>query len=237
MLRVFQNDLFRYRSDALMRQALLKANGEDWYIKYVICDSIQHDFVLNFIEGDYCTVCMFCHDEVNISTDEYFGGVKKAIDYLSEKDETLYFIYLPRQEFPDPEIKLRPVTKLTKISDAERYRYNFDGFDYAGKSTPYIQLLFNIEPYDAFIDLGIRYRVFNMKQDIYNLVRRYRRRKVFPDKKDAKKIIKAIIKMDNYILSIPLPDNRIKRLPYSYAPRARYNTDSVYRQTQYLKIK
>jgi len=114
-------DLLQFRTDSKVRRAMLEANGKEWFMKNVIMstpDSMR--VVIGFIEGDYCVANVKLKGRSRI---EYLVGLKKAIDLLSENNDTLYQLGLTE----NPNAKAR-VWKWFAGPFINGY-HNYDGFD------------------------------------------------------------------------------------------------------------
>lgn len=215
MVRAFPRDVFYYRSGAHMRQALLKTNGKEWFIKHIIRSNYSGLLLLNFIEGDYCMVRNYVTEEIKPEVDDYISGVKKTLNYLSEVNDTIYCIYAPPYPTRDPKFKADPPIFRSRPIDKTKWNYNLDGFVFQ-TYVKYLAIGIEIFPHQALTNLEIRYKVFSMDKEIYFMAKNSIGSPENPSIEDAEKLYEAIIKMDEYILSVPIPEKRRKMISWSY---------------------
>lgn len=231
--QVEKSDLFRYKNDALLRQALLKANGKDWFIKNIILsDPKQLPFYLNFIAGGYCAAGEVYPDRSG-KRDEFFIGLKKAIALLSNEKETLYFFYtVPKIDWNLP-FKGNIYINKTSKKNSYKLKYDYDKFFYPTlkrKNVDYISLFFDGD-FNPRICLDLEDAALKKKlysKEIDNLTEKYKYKynfyriytepyKMIDNANDAEDLFKAIKAFDDYVLSLS-PNGRIKMklLPWSY---------------------
>lgn len=74
-----------------MDYALYAANGREWFVDNVLFHDYGNVYIF-FAPGDFIAVTSryFRHSSRQEITKEYILGIKNAIDYLAEHDETLY---------------------------------------------------------------------------------------------------------------------------------------------------
>lgn len=209
------NDLFlQHRNAAVLFRAMLKANGEDWFMKNILLNNHKSlKIYLNFIAGDYCTAGEEDYPERYLG-EEFFSGVKKAVEYMSANNDTLYTYYITENFSKDLTWQMR--IRGTLPTDSNKYKYNFDGFDYSKQETiDYIRINFYLHPFQV-LDENIMKDKINFNQ-IFKLIEKYKDTRI-KDLRDAKTILSARIIADKYILSLPKPSKkRMKILPWSYS--------------------
>ena len=229
--RVWDQDYFKYRNEALIRRAMLKANGKDWFMENIIySDPKLLPFYLNFIVGGYCTAGEVYPDQTG-KRDKFFDGLKNAIKELSDNNDTLYIF---------KEVKMYDVKSplsgyiyryQTREQDRYKHNYDFDHFDYdSRKYADYFSFIFE-EGFSPRVCLNIADNKLMSKlypTGIDNLIKKYRYiynffrlytppYNLITAPRDAEKMFEAIVTFDNYILSLnPKGRVKMKMLPWIY---------------------
>ena len=214
------NDNFVFHNAALFRQAMIKANGKDWFLRNIVCNNPKSlVFRLNIIAGDYCIATGIDQFSPPL-TDDFYNGVKNALKILSANNDTLYIFGNPleKQYIPGEGLNGFIVIRGTfpetfNISPL----YNYDNFDISSKQgVDFFKIHICLNYYNGFNFEYLPNNFFSQK--IKKLIKCFQNCSII-NARDAELIFNAIIKYDKFILSLPLPEKeRIKKLPWSYTP-------------------
>lgn len=228
-----------FKKNAQLRQALIEANGKDWFIDNVIMnenDSVC--FYLKFFRGNYLAIaettsCAILQGQISINSKErgFLYGVKRAIDYLAEKKDTIWFYHTV---FP-------PLPLDAKIIEFNTFKHakwvtdslNFDNMDYSVRRE-YVRISYsrclnsirysgktlcnsfsipfpeNLTKYLISVDMDTE-----VKGEFLPI----------QNKKDAEDMFILIKQIDSQILSLPSPSSQAtKLLPWGYVPN-QHNKD------------
>lgn len=182
-----------YHVDALMHRALLEINGKQWYMRNIIYrnpDSLY--IVLHLMEGEFFTANSNPWDSNHKLDGELFIGINKAVDYLSKKNELLF--------------KSRGT--------------NFDA-DQDTNTTPdiakrvhAINIEINLSPYHLFAPIIIRDKLFPKDKAIERLLEMRFDGDLLSNEYDAEKLFDATMKSIEYILSLPIPTEKLYFIPW-----------------------
>lgn len=213
-----EEELYLNRNAALMRQALLKANGKQWFIKHII-SAVDYPFImLYFVYGNYCLVDKAIVENPDFC-DEFYSGIKKGIYYLSDKNKTLY--RLDRSDYDslyDTNYILSEVQYL-----ANQKKCNFDGYDGFSEKTEPICISIDLYFFGYLWNIIIRDKLFDknkeLKSKIDTLLECITDGYEITDPKDTELIFQLIQKIDKYILSIPVPADITVMFPWDYTAR------------------
>lgn len=239
---VRDNDLFKYRNVSLIRRAMLKTNGKDWFMKNLIySDPKLMPFYLNFIAGGYCTAGEVYRNQ-NGTRNEFFDGLLKAIVCLSENNDTLYyFITVDEINFKTPikgELHLSETKNKYPAHDSEniKHRYDFDkfygsdGITRTRQNVDYMSIMFD-ENFSPRICLNTTEKELPIKlypECIDDLIEKYTYYytddhthtppyNLVTNAEEAEFLFNAILAFDNFIISLnPKERVKMKMLPWIY---------------------
>ncbi len=221
-----ETDLFWFRNDAKLRRALLVTNGKEWFIGHILkprkFSTLEK---LVFIQGNYFVY------EPQKRGDEFAAGLKKAIDYLSANNDTLYQIDRGYDDvysaLADPVFK-KTISKSVSVSwtipQMSDLKYNFDRFDFNFQNMPMITIYWNysicnINSVDDYIFKTIFPRdvtpkiILNLWNDIH------KPDTDLPDEK-TERLYQLFNSFDDYVLSLPftLRPYQLELLEWGYTP-------------------
>lgn len=229
------SECFYYQHKSAFRRALLEVNGKEWFMKHIIyANPDSSRFVLDFIAGDYCIgEDVFAFPE---RREEFFAGVKKALDYLSEKNDTLFYgLPLSKSEFNSDYIFLRSQKIFQTFDTIPNNIYDFNNFYKLKRvGVDYIRMRFIDLSFRGELWAGEGYLKHYYKSLSENFINKY---KVFPipdfakddtrmekyniieNPEDAETLFEIINAFDEYVLSIPTPQpSIIKEMnPFGYS--------------------
>lgn len=241
---------FRFHNDAVMRRALLKTNGKEWFIKHVVkAEPDSLSFKLKFIAGDYC-IAGEADPQKNGTKDEFFAGLKKAVNYMSANNDTVFYFlqYLRDYEKIDEYFKNVWIgIRRAWGSDSIEYKYDYNnffryhptaqaidcfpisfGYMFVPRDCLDVKFHEDIDFSPIFPD-GLDKEFINkfcythFNKDNCNLT--------YPpltSDEDAEELFEKIKYFDDYILSLPpFPESQVKVFPWGYDART-HNDDNPY---------
>ncbi len=232
-----KSDLFGHRNDAKLRRALLVTNGKNWYIENVMenVDAVEEVKKLIFIQGDYFVISGIKSGSKKL--DEYAEGLKKAIDYLSANNDTLYqFSRGDYHDMADPVLK-KTLSKGVSVYFTRAYmadwRYNFDRFDFNRYSKPMVDIfwdssILNIVSVDDYVFKTV-FPPDVTRDSIWDLWSNIRKSNADSLDEKTEKLYQLINKFDDYVLSLPFPQllYQLELLDWGYTPGRHRNPGAV----------
>ena len=224
--------LFSYRFQSTIRKALLEANGKEWFMKHIIyANPDSTEINLDFIAGDYCIASDICESIARRS--EFFDGVNKALDYLSEKNDTLYYPYMSDRWKKYPLAGIKRIKTTPEIPPENIYDFNcFYCID--RKNVDYIRFPVILHVRNDISDDWIRpfypeecheifikkygYRVNKDGKNVY--IKSDGHYNLIDNHEDAEIFFEFIKALDDTVTSMPVPkgSKTIPMHPFGYNP-------------------
>ncbi len=225
----YNHRIYSWKNHCKIRRALLNANGKDWFMKHLIYrkpDSLS--IYIKFYEGDYLAAGVMMkglnHTRPRVSR-EFFDGLKKAVDLMSQNNDTLLYT-----AFVNPEYFLQTIRYINHyyLLD-EPDSINYDGMVYSAQPKRRFAIAeFRTFSYASCLRTAFQ-TVFGelpeeLKEYVYPINYpdcRFYEEKYIPvtSAEVAEKLYELVNRFDDYILSLP-STNALQYifLPYDYTP-------------------
>ncbi len=227
-----ENELmYSWKNHSIIRRALLNANGKDWFMKHIIYrnpDSLS--VFIKFHEDNHLGIGVkesYPGGPIPRVNREFFDGLKKAVDLMSQNNDTLlYLSFMKPSDPPLTILQLKPFHLIWVRADI-----NYGEIDHS-KNPKYN---FAIEENYAFSYVKCLRNAFEaIFGELPEELNKYVYPMNYPDcrfddtkfitvtsAEVAEKLYELVNRFDDYILGLPSPDpSQFAFFPYGYTPQS-----------------